>query len=186
MIDVIKMSVFLFVICSVSAAALALTNMVTAEKRAENRRKIAEEARAAVIGDLVYARIASREKELDGAKLVIFDYFDENDRPVAFVVKGAGKGFGGKFEFMLGVHPDGRIMGVSVMAGHGETPGLGTKVTHASWLSGLRGLMREEVVLTKDDRKGKVDAVTGVTITSRAVTRGVSELLGKLEDEFGK
>jgi electron transport complex protein RnfG len=185
--DIAKMAAFLFLVCSVAASALALTDLVTAERIAENKRKVEEEARQAVLGDVRFKEARKREIDLDGVEADLFEYFDESGGKVASVVKGTGKGFGGKIEFMLGVSPKGEILGVKVIS-HAETPGLGTNVVgdRAPFLGKLAGLKRDECVLRKDDPKGRVDSVTGVTVSSRAITRGVREVMEKLKDEFEK
>jgi electron transport complex protein RnfG len=186
--DILKMALFLFVVCAVAATALALTNELTEERILENKRKAEAEAREAVVGGVKAADCRERELTLDGGTVKVYDYFDAANRRVAIVLKGTAKGFGGKMEFMLGADPQGRILGIKALLPHQETPGLGTRVLSDEWLAQLKGLRAPEAALSRDDPKGKVDAITGVTITSRGISAGVVDLLRKLEekDEFGK
>jgi len=188
--EIAKMSLFLFVVCAVAATALAFTDKVTRERIAENKAQVEAEARDAVLG-------AAREKaawvktfyvEVDGKTLTVYRYEDGDEKPLALVAKGSGKGFGGAVDFMMGVDPAGKVLGVRVIS-HQETPGLGTNVCDVkpgkedkAWLAQLAGLAAPEVALTKDDPQGKVDAVTGVTISSRAVTRGAAALMARLAE----
>jgi electron transport complex protein RnfG len=197
--EIIKMSLFLFVVCAVAATALAFTDKVTKKRIAANKARVESEARDAVLGatkDKV-ASVLEHTVELGGETITVFEYKDEAKARLAFVLKGTGGGFGGDVDFVLGVDPAGKVLGVRVIS-HQETPGLGTKVTEVkagkenkAWLSRLAGLTADEVALTKDDPKGKVDAITGVTISSRAMTEGVQGLLKQLmqkveKDELGK
>jgi electron transport complex protein RnfG len=52
-----------------------------------------------------------------------------------------------------------------------ETPGLGARVAEESFTSRFRGLSAEEIALSSEG--GKVDAITGATQSSAALTEGV-------------
>ncbi len=57
---------------------------------------------------------------------------------------------------------------------------MGAKIVEDSFLSQFKGLSMDEVALSRDG--GKVDAITGATISSSAVVEGVKEaILKKLE-----
>ena len=81
-------------------------------------------------------------------------------------------GYAGEIEFLAafrpGRHNSGAIAGVRVIR-HRETPGLGDFIdtAHSPW-----------ILQFSDRPPNQVDAVTGATITSEAVKRGVSALLG--------
>ncbi|MEO0085277.1 MAG: FMN-binding protein, partial [candidate division WOR-3 bacterium] len=55
------------------------------------------------------------------------------------------------------------------------TPGLGLKATDESFLSQFVGKTAAETRLTREG--GTIDAITGATITSRAVTDGIREAM---------
>ena len=84
-------------------------------------------------------------------------------------------GFDTTITMMVGVDNEGKVLGISVVS-HTETAGLGA-VAAAETPKGVA--FREqfvgttgEVFVTKDG--GQMDAITGATITSRAVCVGVS------------
>lgn len=183
MTDILKMSAFLVVVCALTAGALALTDGVTKDRIAANKAKVEEEARKAVLGDVAFEKSSARKAVLGGAELEIFEYFDAAGRKVALAAKGTGKGFGGKIEFMLGIDPEGRILGVKVVS-HTETPGLGTKVMADDFLGQFRGLSAAEAALRREDPSGRVDAITGVTVSTRAISGGIRKLLDLMKDEF--
>ena len=68
---------------------------------------------------------------------------------------------------------DGNIAGIKV-TGHAETPGLGAKAqTDSAWVAQYQGAAADgQLMVTKDG--GTINAITGATITSRAVTDGVN------------
>lgn len=83
------------------------------------------------------------------------------------------KGFGGVLTMIVGINADGTVAGAKVTA-HGETPGLGAKAqTDSEWITQYQGQPADgQLQVTKDG--GTINAITGSTITSRAVTDGVN------------
>ncbi|MEI6414023.1 MAG: electron transport complex subunit RsxG [Pseudomonadota bacterium] len=90
-----------------------------------------------------------------------------------------GSGYGGEIKLMLGVAPDGKILGVRVLA-HKETPGLGDKieVKKSGWILRFTGLAlgnppSEKWKVKKDG--GLFDQFTGATITPRGVVGAIRD-----------
>ena len=82
-------------------------------------------------------------------------------------------GFGGAVDTMVGISADGEITGISVIAAAGETPGLGANCTTPEFQGQFAGQPADgSVAVTKDG--GSITAITGATITSRAVSEGVN------------
>ncbi len=77
------------------------------------------------------------------------------------------RGFGGMIQMVVGLDTSGAVCGLRVLS-HAETPGLGSRAMLEGYLAGYRG-MRREPVLGED-----IDAVSGATISSRAVKNGVA------------
>ena len=89
----------------------------------------------------------------------------------------SGPGYSGTIQAIMGVDPQGRILGVRVLS-HAETPGLGDKieVQKDDWIRGFDGLSlgnppAAQWGVKKDG--GHFDQFTGATITPRAVVRAV-------------
>jgi electron transport complex protein RnfG len=88
-----------------------------------------------------------------------------------------GTGYAGEIRLMLGVDPDGRILGVRALAHH-ETPGLGDKIEEkkTDWILRFTGLSLdnppEDKWLVKKDG-GVFDQFAGATITPRGVVKAV-------------
>ena len=69
---------------------------------------------------------------------------------------------------MVGFRADQTLVGVQILS-HSETPGLGARVSDASYLGQYAG---KSGTLTLGEN---VDAISGATISSRAVLSGVKE-----------
>ncbi|MBB4211542.1 electron transport complex protein RnfG [Rhodothalassium salexigens DSM 2132] len=94
---------------------------------------------------------------------------------VAFVLTGSG--YSGAIRVLIGLAPDGTILGVRVLS-HSETPGLGDKIEVAKddWIEGFTGRSLgdpgpEGWRVRKDG--GVFDQFSGATITPRAVVATV-------------
>ena len=112
--------------------------------------------------------------------------FDNQGGLVSKVYKGANgyalevlpSGFDNTITMMVGVDFEGKVLGISVVS-HTETAGLGA-VAAATTSAGeaFRGQFVGQsgsVAVSKDG--GNIDAITGATITSRAVCVGVNAAL---------
>jgi electron transport complex protein RnfG len=84
---------------------------------------------------------------------------------------------------MTAIKPDGTVAGVAILDVSGETPGLGQNAAKESFFSQYIGLKKGVSVLKNGAKaeNNEVDAVTGATITSTAVTRAVNKALGDFE-----
>ena len=166
---VLRLAGTLFLITFVVAAALAGVNSITAPKIEQLTYEKTQEAVSAVLpggGDTV--------DFTDETGLVLEVYQGE----AGYAVKVAPVGFDSAVTMMVGVDFDGNVLGISVID-HSETAGLGA-VAAASTSAGeaFRGQfvgMSGTVSVTKDG--GEVEAITGATITSRAVCVGVNAAL---------
>ncbi len=92
------------------------------------------------------------------------------------------KGFGGALTVMVGLAPDGKILGYKVLESS-ETPGLGAKAQ--DWFQkgqkgDIIGKTAGNLTVSKDG--GEVDAITASTITSRAFLRCINEAYKTLSE----
>jgi electron transport complex protein RnfG len=168
---VLRLAVTLFLIAAVVAGVLAGVNAVTKPIiDAQNEAKT-QAAIAAVLPG--------------GFDEEITDYTDASGL-VSKVYKGANgyalevkpSGFDNTITMMVGVNFEGNVLGISVVS-HTETAGLGA-VAAASTSAGeaFRGQFvgkSGSVAVSKDG--GELDAITGATITSRAICAGVNAAL---------
>lgn len=97
----------------------------------------------------------------------------------AYLVPGESKGYGGSIKLLLAANPDGTIIDYKVLS-HNETPGLGDRTTQPKFRKQFAGKKVEALEVVKTNDPTKIDAITGVTISSRAITKGVREALEAL------
>ncbi len=88
------------------------------------------------------------------------------------------KAFDGRFDLMVGLDADGRIINTEVIDAS-ETPGLGDKINkdNAKFMGQWKGFNPAIKKLSVKKDGGDVDAITASTITSRAYTLAVENAL---------
>ena len=91
-------------------------------------------------------------------------------------------GYGGAIDILIGIEPDGRLRGIRIISQQ-ETPGLGARIVESQFLDQFVGLSVNELDLSRDG--GSVDAITGATISARAVVYAVRETVRDSFEEGG-
>ena len=85
----------------------------------------------------------------------------------------APNGFGGAIDMMVGVDVSGAVTGVAIVS-QSETASLGANCTREDFRAQFTG-KTGTLSVSKDG--GEIEALTGATVTSRAVTEGVNTAL---------
>lgn len=178
--DIIKPVGVLLAICIIIPLALSVTNKVTAKKIAELENENSKKNMQSLVSADDF------EKCSDGG----IEYYTaiKGGETAAYIFTESAKGYGGDVSVMTAVKPDGTVAGVAILDVSGETPGLGQNAAKESFYSQYAGL-KKGVSLIKNGAKAEnneVDAVTGATITSTAVTRAVNASLDDFEKVKGE
>jgi len=87
--------------------------------------------------------------------------------------------YGGPVVIKVGIDNNMQVKGVRILE-HNETPGLGAKIKDKSFLNQFTGKTGSQLYLKKYSKEGTIDAVTGATISSKAVSDGIREIYEKL------
>ena len=161
----------LFAISAGVALLLGVVNMVTAPVIAANEQVKNETAMAAVLPADTYTELS-----YTGVDTTVNAVYQAGDEGYVVQVSPAGS-FSGTLTIMVGVDNAGTVTGVEVVT-HAETSGLGANATKADFRDQFVGAS-SDVSVTKDG--GSIDAITGATITSRAVANGVNSAMAAAE-----
>ncbi len=162
--------IFLTLIVVVSVVALTLTNGITKDKIAIAKKEAISETLATLfpeMEDFTLDEESGQYTPLTGGE------------SLGHAFMATATGYGGTIDILIGLEPNATLRGIKIISQQ-ETPGLGAKIIEGSFLSQFKGLSVNEVALSRDG--GKIDAITGATISSSAVVKGVKEaILKKLE-----
>jgi electron transport complex protein RnfG len=112
---------------------------------------------------------------------LLFFVLTRDGEPAAVALEGTGQGFGGDVGVMIGVDLDSlRVTGVGVTT-MSETPGVGTRVREESFTGQFAGMSGDAVFKVRKDG-GDVDAITGATVSSRAVAGAVDAAMSTFRE----
>ncbi len=122
--------------------------------------------------------IASEETAKD--EPVVYGGYDERGEFLGYAIPGAGPGFQDTIGLLFGFTPERQlVLGMEVLESR-ETPGLGDKIyKDEEFVGSFSELSIEpEIVAVKkgtSSRPNEIDAITGATISSKAVVRIINE-----------
>jgi len=160
--------IFLAVIVFIAVVLLMYVNNITTAKILEQREAKIVDQLENIFPDM------DRYELKDEIYIVI-----KNNETIGYTFIAKGRGYGGEISTLVGIDKDLAIKQITVLS-NTETPGLGTRITLASFSDQFKGLKSMDVVLSRDG--GKVDAITGATISSRAVTDSVKK---EMDEKIG-
>lgn len=162
--DYVKYAGILFAITLVTALLLGVVNHFTApviEQNTADKLKVAAEA--VVEGKIDLSTALKHDVQGTSCVTEITSYINDSGKTV-YAVKAVPVGYGGDIEMMIGLNDSGLITGVEII-NMSETPGLGAVAKgNKQWLSQFIGEGDDEL-----------DAITGATITSKAIELGVKD-----------
>lgn len=169
--EVIVPTFALFIICLIATALLGATNELTADKIAQVAEQTAAEARKSVCEGAV--DFTSVEVTVGEAVYTCYTALDAEGNSIGYAVTTQDKSYGGTIEVMTGFDLEGKITGVEILT-IDDTPGLGMNAKNESFRNNYLGKSGELAVSKTPTAENEIQAITGATITSEAVTRCVN------------
>lgn len=168
---ILRLTVTLLLICGVVAAVLAGVNAITKDKIAAIQQQKTLDALEEVLPGVEGLEIM----ELSGDTGIVKTVYASGD---SFAVEVAPVGFDGEVTMMVGI-TGGQVTGISIIS-HTETPGLGAvaAANNAKGEAFRSQFVGQSGTLAVGD---SIDAISGATITSKAVVAGVNAALEFVE-----
>ena len=164
------LTLILFAISAVTALLLGMVDYITKDKIAE----ITAEKTASAMREVLSAETYD-EVTYTGSDSQITSIFAADD--LGHVVRLSVSGSQGMIDMVVGVDAAGAVTGVSIVD-MSETSGLGTKANEPAFRDQFVGATGG-LSVNKDG--GTIDALTGATVTSRAVTNGVNAAVAAVQ-----
>ena len=164
--SIFKVGINLTIACLLASAVIAGTYALTAPVAAKTKIELDNKARQALVAD------AQDFKEVTG-KTGWFAALKDG-KVIAYVVPTESKGYGGAINMLAAVSVDGKVIDYAILK-YNETPGLGDKAEKPAFRKQFAGKTAENLEVVKVPSDKNIQALTGATITSRAVTKGIKE-----------
>lgn len=178
-------TIVLSVICIVVTLALSSANLLTEERISI----LATESQNAAMDKLIetdeFVYVSTTTSQGD---VSYYEAIKDGGR-IGIVLITSAKGYGGNVQVMTAVNTDGTIAAVEILDTSGETPGLGQNVTKETFYSQFAGLKKDVAVIkggAANTQNNEINAVTGATISSKAVTSAVNQALQYAEEILAK
>ena len=113
----------------------------------------------------------------------------QNGTTAGWVAKTSGQGYADKIELIFGMDANAEnVTGIFILD-QKETPGLGNKISEDSWRSQFNNKStRTPFNVVKQGKGGvnEIDAISGATISSNAVTKLVNQAIAHLKPQVAK
>ena len=183
---ILKNTISITVITLVAGLALGVVQDITAGPIATQQEKSKEEAYKTVFEDADTFEVYSADDGLATAladngftaqtidEIMVAQDSSGETLGYAFTVTDS-EGYGGDIQFAMGVQNDGTLNGISILS-IGETAGLGMKANTDSFKDQFKNKKVEKFSYTKTGATSddQIDAISGATITTNAMTNGVN------------
>lgn len=195
---IVKDTIIITMITLVAGFLLSLVQGITAKPIANQEALAKEQAYKAVFADAD----SFEQVSLEDAKLEA--YLDEQgyaaqtvDETMVALDSGGSQlgyaftvttseGYGGDIKFAIGIREDGTMNGISILS-ISETAGLGMKANTDAFKNQFKDKNVDKMEYTKNgaSAENQIDAISGATITTNAMTNGVNAGLAAFAYEKG-
>ena len=194
---ILKNTLILTAITLIAGLGLGLVHEITLNPIAQAQEKAKKEAWQAVFPDAKLDEFKETDVDQKAAKQAISDLgvnatIDEvcTVGDTGYVITTTDKdGYGGDIQVSVGIQSDGTVSGYSVLS-ISETAGLGMKAKDdPNWGKQFAGKKADAFSVVKDGSgsgdDAKIDAISGATITSKAVTGAMNSCLAYFQSLEG-
>lgn len=189
----VKLGLVLLIITALASGILAFVNDLTKDQIADNKIKAQEIARKQLMPQAETftqksITLPAKEQEKDPLKKqteagpLQFNYYEcynAVQELVGYSFMASRYGYSSHVKTMVAVGLDLNIIKIDVID-QAETPGLGANADATSFEDRFMGKNQNQLKVTKDG--GEIEALTGATITSRAVTNSIAQGLEILKN----
>ena len=195
---IVKNTLILTAITVVSGLLLGVVYDITKEPIAQAQENTKQEAYRAVLSDA--SSFEAVDFDADSASSLlsengytsdeitgVVEGTDDSGETVGYVISvQSGEAYDGTLELSVGIATDGTVKGVE-MLDISETAGLGMKADEAEFKDQVKDKNVDKFTYTKTGESGDdmIDAISGATITTNAVTNAVDSALVYYQNELG-
>ncbi len=190
MSKIIKNALILMAITLVAGLALGFVYDITKEPIAEQEQKAKAEAYEAVFPEAATLETIPQIEDVTADAREVLDakgLTQEDILEVMLAKDDAGntlgvvmnitthEGYGGDINFSMGIQKDGTVNGIQILS-ISETAGLGMKAAEEDFYGQYAGKKVDSFTYTKTGASAdnEINAISGATITTNAVTNGVN------------
>ncbi|OQB14715.1 MAG: Electron transport complex protein RnfD [Firmicutes bacterium ADurb.Bin193] len=182
--DYVRLGGILFLIAAVVALALALGNKFTQDRIKAREFEEAAKSQQKVfdgVGKIVVNSGATLEVK-EGTSVTSLTMYELDTGITVYAAECSPKGYKSDIKMTVGIDENLKVTGVSITDASGETTGLGTRVTEPEFIGQFVGKTKDITINGTAPNENGIDAITGATVSSKAVTAGVNDALKAVEE----
>ena len=161
---ILKLAMVLFIIAAISGAILGMIYTVTKEPIAKQAKMEEEKALKDIFPE------ATNFNLITGKDNYIYYEVYARNKLIGYALDASGKGFSSTIKIKVGMNLNKTIKAIRITS-QNETPGLGTKIKGKKFINQFKNKSLKQL--------GTIDALTGATISSRAVSEAVQKSITK-------
>ena len=181
--EVVKITSVLTLVCFICALLLSVVYGLAHKKIEINKEKRVEEALTTL------APQAARVEKITIEEEIIYKLFGQEENLIGYGFIASGQGYQGKIKMLVVSDKSLKYLkGVEVVESL-ETPGLGAKIQEDPFKDQFKNLnIKEEMTCIKGDveRNGQIKAITGATVSSRAVVNILNKRIKEVKELLNK
>ena len=175
--SILKIALNLTVACFVSGIIISSVYYLTADAAAAKIIELRDEAMRVLVSD---ADEFVPWEENDEVFIA-----EKDGEPIAYIIPSENPGYEGVMKVLTAVTTDGAIIDYQITA-HKETPGLGDRAGKSPFKDQFAGKKLDQLVVVKDPTNTEnIQAMTGATISSKALTEAVKKALIEAQPLIG-
>ncbi|MCD6308184.1 MAG: RnfABCDGE type electron transport complex subunit G [Candidatus Latescibacteria bacterium] len=189
MLDILKLGSILTLYSLLAGTALAFVNITSSPRIEQNRLEAEKSAREEVLPGMAGGFVERADG--DGFRYWIGYRDARKSSPEGYLFISRAEGYSSTIAVMVGVDTAGVVTGAKVISQR-ETPGLGARIGEVRHGESDPWFMRQFIGKTIADNDfrvikdgGGIEAITGATISSRAVTKAIRDGLSTLSEIIG-
>lgn len=167
--SILNMTLTLVIIAVIVSVAMSYVNSITAPLIAQNAEKKLNMSLADVIDAEKFPVLEENEE------YVIYEAFKDGEK-VGICVQNKSAGYGGDITLLTGVDLEYKVTGIAILS-HAETAGLGANADKEDFKNQYKGKEENIGVVKNTPKDNEIVAISGATITSKAVTNGVNRAI---------
>ncbi|WP_099468054.1 FMN-binding protein [Konateibacter massiliensis] len=162
---ILQVALNLAIVCIVSGLIIAVTYFITAPIALQKNAELEKQAMQNLVEDATdFVEVTDKADWYAAQK---------SGETIAYIVPAEIKGYGGIISMLVAVSIEDRVLDYKILSAN-ETPGLGDNASKLPFRSQFEGKIAAALVVTKDKSNTQnIQALTGATITSEAVTKAV-------------
>ncbi|MDR3595315.1 RnfABCDGE type electron transport complex subunit G [Clostridium sp.] len=175
--SIFQVAINLIGACLISGLILGVVYYITAPIAAEKNELLKQQSMKELVSDADNFKAVPDKEQWFAA--------EKGGKVIAYVVPSESKGYGGEIKMLVAISTDGKVIDYNILSSN-ETPGLGDNASKEPFRSQFKGKKEANLTVVKDPSdKEDIQAMTGATISSRAVTLAVKNAVNEVTELTG-